>query len=75
MSTVQQQARLLTVEYAAMSWRRYCYVTVSQVASYIGHLRSMMGQDRLWSLALLSIEAQPAESLETDQIIDTFANA
>jgi len=26
-------------------------------------------------LALLSIEAQSAESLETDQIIDDFANA
>ena len=39
------------------------------------YLRSTMNQDRLRSLALLSIEAQSAESLETDQIIDDFANA
>jgi len=39
------------------------------------YLRSTMNQDRLRSLALLSIEAHSAESLETDQIIDDFANA
>jgi hAT family C-terminal dimerisation region len=40
------------------------------------YLRStMLGQDRLRHLALLSIEAESAEKLQTDQIIDDFASA
>jgi hypothetical protein len=39
------------------------------------YLRSTMGQDRLQHLTLLSIEAESAEKLQTDQIIDDFASA
>ena len=93
LSTVQQLARLLTVEYAAMSTAFPDVVTAlklfltlpvtvasaersfSKLRLIKSYLRSTMNQDRLRSLALLSIEAQSAESLETDQIIDDFANA
>ena len=39
------------------------------------YLRSTMGQGRLSALALLSIEAQRAEALDTDKLVDSFAEA
>jgi len=91
LSTVQQLARLLAVEYAAMSSAFPDVVTAlllfltlpvtfasaersfSKLRLIKSYLRSTMNHDRLRSLALLSIEAQSAESLA--QIIDDFANA
>ena len=34
-----------------------------------------MGQDRLCALALLSIEAESAELMKTEKLIDAFASA
>jgi len=34
-----------------------------------------MGQDRLCALALLSIEAESAELMKTEKLIDSFAYA
>jgi len=39
------------------------------------YLRSTMGQDRLCALALLSIEAESAELMQTVKLIDSFASA
>ena len=39
------------------------------------YLRSTMGQDRLCALALLSIEAESAELMNTEKLIDSFASA
>ena len=39
------------------------------------YLRGTMGQERLSALALLSIEAQRAEALDTDKLVDSFAEA
>jgi len=39
------------------------------------YLRSTMGQDRLSALALLSIEAESAQSMETAKLIECFASA
>ena len=39
------------------------------------YLRGKMGQERLSALALLSTEAQRAEALDTDKLVDSFAEA
>ena len=39
------------------------------------YLRSTMGQDRLCALALLGIEAESAELMQTVKLIDSFASA
>ena len=39
------------------------------------YLRSTMGQDRLCALALLSIEAESAQFMKTDKLIECFASA
>ncbi|XP_044588849.1 zinc finger MYM-type protein 1-like [Cotesia glomerata] len=46
------------------------FSTLKRVKTY---LRASMGQDRLNSLALLSIEAQLVQKIEYDDIIDIFA--
>jgi len=45
---------------------------LSLVKSY---LRSTVGKDRLWALALLSIEAKSVslQSLKTDKLVESFA--
>jgi len=39
------------------------------------YLRNTMGQQRLSSLALLSIEAEKAEKMDVSKLIQDFANA
>ena len=93
LSSVQQVAYLLIVEYSAMAPAFTDVVTAlllfltlpvtvaraersfSKLRLIKNYLRSTMGQDRLRHLALLSIEAESAEKLQTEQIIDDFATA
>ena len=93
LSSVQQVAHLLIVEYSAMASAFTDVVTAlllfltlpvtvasaersfSKLRLIKNYLRSTMGQDRLRHLALLSIEAESAEKLQMDQIIDDFATA
>ena len=93
LSSVQQVAHLLIVEYSAVASAFTDVVTAlllfltlpvtvasaersfSKLRLIKNYLRSTMGQDRLRHLALLSIEAESAEKLQMDQIIDDFATA
>lgn len=93
LSSVQDLAHLLIVEYAAMTSGFTDVVTAlllfltlpvtsataersfSKLRLIKNYLRSTMGQDRLSALALLSIEAESAQSMETAKLIECFASA
>jgi hypothetical protein len=93
LSTVQELARLLIVDYTGMASSFTDVVTAlllfltlpvtvasaersfSKLRLIKNYLRSTMAQERLRNLSLLSIEANAAETMDTDQVIDEFANA
>ena len=50
-----------------------CERSFSKLKLILSYLRASMGQDRLYSLALLSVERETLEKIDFDDVIDHFS--